>query len=427
MDKLIFKRILIGGLSFLAIVYVIYLFMSANFSVYNTENAVENKVTDTIYSNGFVIRDESFVTNNSTGVLAYEVDDGEQVSAGLTIAKVYKTEKDVISRTQIESLEKQKASLEKLQEQKRANSVGIETISADINNNFIALQKNLNKGNITQLTQNSNSIINAINHYQIYTGKVSDFSGQIASLATKINELASSSNDSIGEIKTSKAGYFSTKTDGYEQAFDYKKIKELTLDDIARPKKTNVSSSVSGKVISSLNWYIACKISDAEAKRLTLWDSTVSVRFSDAYSEKVLASIYSIKQDPNGNDALLILECNYMNKDLTEIRNEDIEIGMGTYNGYKVSKKAIHDDYIEKVTYDDNDNKKVERKKVQGVYVLYGSEVQFKEISIIYAENDFVICDPNPEDGILFSGKTLSLYDQVILEGDDLYDGKVVK
>ena len=93
----------------------------------------------------------------------------------------------------------------------------------------------------------------------------------------------------------------------------------------------------------------------------------------------------------------------------------------------RISKKAIHDDYIEKNVYDDNGNKTVERKKVQGVYVLYGSEVQFKQISILYSGNDYVICDTEPEEGILFNGETITLNDQVILEGDDLYDGKIIK
>lgn len=90
-------------------------------------------------------------------------------------------------------------------------------------------------------------------------------------------------------------------------------------------------------------------------------------------------------------------------------------------------QKAIHDDYVEKTTYDDKGNEHKESKKVQGVYVLYGSEVQFKEISIVYAGNDYVLCDSSPTDGTLFSGETISLYDQIITEGDDLYDGKVIK
>ena len=67
------------------------------------------------------------------------------------------------------------------------------------------------------------------------------------------------------------------------------------------------------------------------------------------------------------------------------IHQEPIEIGMGSYTGLRVSKRAIHDDYVTRTTYDDNDKPHKEQKKVQGVYVLYGSEVQFKQIDIIYA------------------------------------------
>ena len=66
------------------------------------------------------------------------------------------------------------------------------------------------------------------------------------------------------------------------------------------------------------------------------------------------------------------------------------------------------------------------RKKVQGVYVLYGSELVFKEISITYSTSQYVLCNPTPEEGVLFNGKTVQLYDQVVIKGDNLYDGKVV-
>ena len=99
---------------------------------------------------------------------------------------------------------------------------------------------------------------------------------------------------------------------------------------------------------------------------------------------------------------------------------------MGTYTGLRVSKRAIHDDFVTKTSYDDNDNPHNEEKKVQGVYVLYGSEVQFKQISVIYANDDYVICDPSPDPDKLFNGETISLYDKVIVKGDDLYDGKVI-
>ncbi len=115
-----------------------------------------------------------------------------------------------------------------------------------------------------------------------------------------------------------------------------------------------------------------------------------------------------------------------MNSELIDTRNEPIEIGLGTYSGLRISKKAIHDDIVTKTTTDENGNKHTEEKKVQGVYVLYGSEMNFKQISILYAEDDYVICDTNPDSDVLFNGETVSLYDKVIVEGEGMYDGKVI-
>ena len=55
MDKLLFRRILVAGLTALAIIYVVYLLLSANFNVIPTENAEQVTVTDKIYSNGYII------------------------------------------------------------------------------------------------------------------------------------------------------------------------------------------------------------------------------------------------------------------------------------------------------------------------------------------------------------------------------------
>lgn len=427
MDKLLFKRILITAISVLAVIYVAYLLISANFNIYPTENATETTVTDKIYANAFIIRDETIIDNNSSGVLSYTVDDGDAVKVDGEIAKVYCSESDAAAQTKADIIEEKKNALKSLQNAHSTSGVGIDTINNDINNDIITYLSNINNGEITSVSDNINDLIFSINQRQAYTGKISSFTSEIAEMQSQIDELRGSSGESIGSVKSTKAGYFSAHCDGYENSFNYKDVEKLKLEDLENIKNSGTQNNSAGKVISSLNWYVACKVTADEATNLSLWDSNVTVLFSDASTENIPASIYKITQTEGSDDALVILQCNYMDADLAEARQEPIEIGLGTYSGLRVSKKAIHDDYVENITYDDNDNKKVEQKKVQGVYVLYGSEVQFKEISILYSGNDYVICNPTPEDGVLFNGETVSLYDQVIIEGDDLYDGKVIE
>lgn len=427
MDKLLFKRILVTALTVLAVIYVAYLLISTNFNIYPTENAVQASITDKIYSNGFIIRDESIIDNNSAGVLSYTVSDSEAVQAGGEIAKVYSNESDAAAQSKANVLQKQLDDLITLQNNNTTQNVGIDTINNNINNNIVTYLSGLNNGDIFSLDENINNLVYSINQRQLFTGKINNFNEEISELKTQIDQLRGSSGESIGSINTERAGYFSSHCDGYENAFNVKDIEKLKLADLKNIKKQTVPQNSAGKVVSGLKWYVACEVTADEAISLSLWDEFATLLFADASTESIPAKIVEINQNKKDSNALLILECDYMDIDLIEARQEPVEIGLGTYTGIRVSKRAIHDDYVEKTVYDDNDNKKVEKKKVQGVYVLYGSEVQFKQISIIYADDDYVLCDPSPDDEELFNGETISLYDQVILEGDDLYDGKVIE
>lgn len=427
MDKLLFKRILIAALSVLAVVYVCYLLLSANFNVYPTENAVETTITDKIYTDAFILRDEAYITNTTNGVLSYTVDNGDEVNEGGVVAKVYSSEKDAAAQTKADKLDQKKEDLEALQSASISNGVGIDTINNDITNELNSFLYNKNAGEITSISKNTDQLMYSINQRQVFTGKITNFSDEIKQLTNQINDLRNSSGQSTGNLKSKRAGYFSGNCDGYESSFSYKNLDKMKLSDLKSIKKSSIPDNVSGKIISSLNWYVACEVSPEEATKLSLWDSGVNVMFSDATSESVPGTIYKIVQKDKDSNALLLVQCNYMNSDLSDARQEPVEIGLGSYKGLRVSKKAIHEDYVEKTSYDKNGKASTSKKKVQGVYVLYGSEVQFKQISIIYSGSDYVICDESPQDGILFNGDTVSLYDKVIVGGENLYDGKIIE
>lgn len=426
MDKLLFKRILIAVLSILAVVYVVYLLVSSNFDMYPTENAVQVTVNDTIHSNGFIIRDETVIENSSRGVLSYSLSDGEAVKSSGEIAKIYSTDSDAAAQSKADILEEKVNSLKNLQNVNAGNTTGIDTINNDINNSIVSFYNLVNNNDITKIGSNINSLITSINRQQVFTGKADNFDAEIAELESQISTLRNTSGKSIGTISAPKAGYFSAHCDGYENSIKFTDIDKIKLNDLENVKSSDVSNSVAGKVVNDVEWYIACKVTADEATELNLWDGDATVLFSNASSETIPASVERVYQETKDSDGLLILKCNYMNSELIDTRNEPIEIGLGTYSGLRISKKAIHDDIVTKTTTDENGNKHTEEKKVQGVYVLYGSEMNFKQISILYAEDDYVICDTNPDSDVLFNGETVSLYDKVIVEGEGMYDGKVI-
>ena len=425
MDKLLFKRILVAALTILAVVYVTYLLISANFDMYPTENAVQDTVTASISADGFIIREETVIPNNSDGILSYTVSNGAAVEADSDIAKVFSNEKDAVANSRADALEAKIKLLKESQESSMTGAVSVDIINNNIKSNLINYLYDVNQINVDAARSDADRLLTTINQRQLLTGKITNFNEQIADLTTRVNELRSASGSGKGSVTTPKAGYFSEYCDGYENAFPYDKIDTMTLKDFRNIESSPVPSNVAGKVVSNVNWFVACEITDDEAASLSIYDGGLTVLFASSSTEPIPATLRRIQRGDDGK-ALAVLQCDYMNEGLLQARYEPVEIGMGTYTGLRVSKRAIHDDYVTKITYDENDNAHKEQKKVQGVYVLYGSEVQFKQISVMYATKDYVICNPSPEEGVLFNGETVSMYDKVIVKGDDLYDGKVI-
>lgn len=428
MDKLLFKRILVGALTAFLLIYVIYLFFSANFNVIQTENATQMTITDKIYSEGFIVRNEEYIINNSNGYIAYELGDGGDIETNGIVAKIYGSSDDAIASQEIEALDEQINNLKTLTELYYSESTGIDVVDNQLNNEIISFLGNINKCKFTNAEENLNSLLNSINKRQIITGQVTDFSAKLSQLEAQKQNIESSSNKSTGTIKSPSAGYFVSLNDGFEKAVDYSKITELTVEDYDNIQAGNIPENAIGKIVKNLNWYVVCKVPAEKALNLSLFENedgvTIEMPFSSA--DSIPAKIVKVNQENSQSDAIVIFECDYMNSDLANSRKESVEIGIQEYEGLRVSKQAIHDDYVTRYSEDENGDSKEETKKVQGVYVLHGSEIQFKEVYITYSGSDYVICDPDPADDILFNGETIQLYDKVVTQGDNLYDGKIV-
>ena len=430
MDNLLFKRILISILVVALVAYVGFLFVNANFgNSIETEEIIKVSNPDVINADCYIVRDESYLYNNNSGVMSFNVNDGDNVSVGQKIADIYSNENDAVSIRRIKEIDKEIKNLQTLSNSNFKDSVGLDSVNNLINDSIIDLLDNTNKCDYTGSKKAVDNSLYYINERQIVTGQSKGFKAKISQLESEKQSLINSCSSSIGAIKTDKAGYYVSKADGYENTLKYKNVKNLTVKDLKKVKKKMVSSNVIGKIITNPVWYVVCQIDKDDAIKLSKMQGTdekVTVTLPFISKDSIESRIYSINQDSKNSGAVLVLACDYMNPDIANIRHENVNISTLNYSGLKVSKRALHEDYVTKTVEKKNGETVEKRKKVQGVYVLYGSELVFKEISITYSTSQYVLCNPTPEEGVLFNGKTVQLYDQVVIKGDNLYDGKVV-
>lgn len=426
------KRILAGVAIALVLVYIVFLFITTNFLGNDnivTETAYHAKAYDTIESKGLVVRDEQRVQSASNGVLVYDVSDGNKVTANGVIATAYASQDDVASLQKVEELDSRIEFLESVSSVNSAANVGIDTINSQIDERLTTLMKTINARdfgvNIGIAEQN---LLTSVLRKQLLTGDQGNISDKINSLTAERDSVKASCGAPIGTIKSDSAGYFVSKVDGYEGVFDLSKLDELTGDDVRNAAAEDIDpDAYIGKVISNVNWYILCPVTNDEATELSHTDSEIRVRLPSAIDGEIPAKIVGVNTYNDSDNALAILQCNYMSDALSKLRRENVEIVVNEYEGLKISKSALHDDDITYTETDDKGNDTEKTERVQGVYVVYGAELVFKQISIAYAGDEYIICNENPPSGVLLNGSTVSLYDKVVIEGGNLFNGKLIQ
>lgn len=424
------SRIFMSVIIALALVFIVFIFVTTNFM--GSDNLVTETVhmataSDTISTTGFVIRDEEYIENDSNGVLVYQVSDGERVSAKGTLATVYNSEADAVNYQKIRDIEEEISELESLNNVLSSANVGLDSVNNRLDQKLSNFIETVNKRDFENISTVESELFTAIYRKQIITGDQDNFDDKIAELEGEKASLENSSQGSIGEIKTEQSGYFVSDIDGYESLFSIDELSDINYSDISDPEQKDVDEDkYVGKIIKGVNWYLACPVTSEQAVSITHNNTNVNIRIPYAMSESIPAKVISVNQLSGEEMAVVILECNYMSSALSQIRNEAVEIELNTYEGLKVRKIALHDDYVTTTVTNENGDKTTVDNLVQGVYVKYGSELIFKQVYIVYSDDDYIICSVDPGEDVLVNGTTLSLYDEVVIEGDDLYDGKLI-
>ena len=130
--------------------------------------------------------------------------------------------------------------------------------------------------------------------------------------------------------------------------------------------------------------------------------SSMSVSFNYASVNGLPVKVVDCSVDDETGTAKVIVEGVYLNSDIATLRVEEATIDFQTFSGIKVDRKVL----------------RIENDEL-GVYVKFGAKVLFKKIEPIFETEDYVLAKPNSSDD-----DYLELYDEIIVEGKDLYAGK---
>lgn len=387
----------------LIVLFVVIQFYKVTHIELKTQTATVSTVYDKASSEALFIRDESVVEKAATGVTVPCFEDGDKINVKGNVAMQFSSSKAAANYSKYTDLTNQIKYYQTLEAQTVGQSANLETINEDIEQKVINYADGLCRNKIGDTAQELDSVLV---RRQLIIGEDVDLLSIIENLRDKRNSYSSFSKPDK-YIKTDESGVFSNYTDGYENIIDFDKAEETSVKEFksalsAVDKSKDVADNV-GKLVTSYTWYVQTLVSTDTVKNLENGDY-VNIVLKDDSSKEFKAEIVSGADISLGQkETLLVLKLNEMDADIAKFRKAEIEIRRNKYEGIKIPSEALH---------------VVDGKK--GVYVLIASQIKFREVNIIYSDDDYVLAEYDES-----NTNSIHLYDKIITQGKDLKDGKV--
>ncbi len=392
----------------------VYLFHDAvrnNRDRYDTETADEVVEQEKLELKAFLVRDEEYINQKTTGTVVPLIKDGMRVASGDAVARVCASDEDAANVSALLEAKESLARYQEISEQTELNALDMEKLNKTIDASFTELVRTSNSGDFSDLSRNIEELENKLASKQILKDGTIDLTAKFNELNSKIQTLESKSINT-SDVLAPLSGYYISNLDGYENAMDYNKISDLTVSKAEKlfEKKPGDVSGQMGKIVGSYKWYL-----------VTVMDSKYSLLMSEGEKMKINMPYYGFKNvevvvekiSTTQNDKVAVaFSCNMMNETYANMRTEDIELVFKEYTGYKINSSAIRREKDEK------------GKEVDVVYILRGDIMNARVIDIIYDAGDYVIVS---EESKATSGyRPIKRYDEVIVKGRNLSDGKSI-
>lgn len=387
----------------LIVLFVVIQFYKVTHIELKTQTATVSTVYDKVSSEALFIRDESVVEKSATGVTVPCFEDGDKINVKGNVAMQFSSSKAAANYSKYTDLTNQIKYYQTLEAQTVGQSANLETINEDIEQKVINYADGVCKNRIGDTAEELDSVLV---RRQLIIGEDVDLLSIIENLRDKRNSYSSFSKPDK-YIKADESGVFSSYTDGYENIIDFDKAEETSVKEFksalkAVDKSQDVGNNI-GKLVTSYTWYVQTLVNTDAIKNLENGDY-VNIVLKDDVSREFKAEIVSGADVSLGQkETLLILKLNEMDADIAKLRKAEIEIRRKTYEGIKIPSEALH---------------VVDGKK--GVYVLIASQIKFREVNVIYSDDDYVLAEYDES-----NTDSIHLYDKIITQGKDLKDGKV--
>lgn len=368
-----------------------------------TESAEQFEYTEGIDTVGTFIRNEITITSDHIGTIHFVVGNGEKVAKDGVIASIYESDSASAAASRINEIDGQLAIIAEIEGYNDSTAVDVNTINTRISEHLNSFVYTAHDGRFSDVGNSVSDLLTMLTRKQVATGEQSDFGALKEALQSERATLSAEMGTPKGSITSDTAGYFVLGADGFEDKLTIGNIADYTPEYFEELKEDSVAENVIGKIVYDYEWYLAATVSLSDSMHYKV-DQTVAIKTDTTSIPRLTATVSRINLSQSGDDAVIIFRCNEMNSELASMRTGAITIIKDEYEGIRVNSKALR--VVDGVT---------------GVYVVSGLEAKFVGVDIIYSTDGYSICQLNTADK-----SKLRLYDEIIVKGKNLYDGKII-
>lgn len=382
----------------------------------DTVTAKEQTYVRSISSQAFVLRDESYVQGSGSGFVVPAVADGAKVSGNNVVVNIFSSENDAKNYYDLKDIDHEIAYYEGIRNTLEASSLSdIGAYDSKVKKSLYNLLSVIDKRSYEQLGAMSDEVRLAVTKRSLAVGAEVDVTEILRSLYAQKNQLENH-NASYYAAHADRAGYYVQHADGFEVGsgvyadFEFaggkklaERIKTISCEDVdslLHLEPVRVSAPY-GKLITSFVWYLVCNVKTTDIADLRI-GQTLQIAFPNAQAGTLRAKVVSVNADGDEHSAL-VLSATAMDSAYANLRKTDIAISLESYTGFRVDKTALR--VIDGET---------------GVYVLLGNVVDFRKVNVLYETENYCIVANEGKNGYLRA------FDEIILGGTELYDGKII-
>lgn len=382
-----------------------------------TENATYASVNESIKTDAFIFREETVLESSGEGSDCFLIADGEKVRKNQTVAVTYANDTDAATQEKINELDARIAILKKSSLGEGASTTSISVIDDEIDKILMGIIRSVDDNAIYEAIREHEELMILMNRRQALVHE-SDYLKEIESLTAERDRLSATLSGASYSLSSPESGYFYSHVDGYEDIFTTDVLSSLTVDKyfdlFSSVPDDGLIASSTGKLIVGSTWYVAIGIDKRTAEKF-IPGNAYPVVFPYSNNMTLDLTLERKVTKTNSDTVVLVMSSKQMPESFDYSRCQKIELLVTVYEGIRVSAECIR-----------------VNNGVEGVYVLLGNRVLFKDAAVIYRHDNYVICSiPVPENGYgesvsYISSQYLSLHDLVITSGSDIYDGKIL-